>query len=348
MPETGRIDRLFPDAPLRLTFFEYMNRVLYHPEAGYYTTRESIFGAAGDYYTSFYVHPVVAELLADQFAELWAACARPASFALVEYGPGEGLFARQAIDYARRVHPDFWKAIRYHGIELCSKYGSAVSEEPAAPVAGVIFSNEFFDAWPVHRLVARGGDWQEIFVEVSPLDICEVEDAVSDASLLQYVQRYGIRASEGQQVEIRRGMEDWYQRVSSYLQAGAIFTVDYGDRAAELYSRSRRDGTLMCYDRHRAHTDPYARPGEQDLTAHVNFSELEEAGERHGFASAGLCSQRRFLLDRGLLQRLEEDPAFQADSMEGLQQRLRVKSLLVPGGISDTFKILVQVRSTKD
>ncbi|MGI8782806.1 MAG: class I SAM-dependent methyltransferase [Acidobacteriota bacterium] len=345
MPKTGRIDCLFPDAPVRLTFFEYMQRVLYHPEAGYYTTRESIFGAAGDYYTSFYVHPIAAELLAEQFAQLWTACGRPASFALIEYGPGEGLFARQALDYARRLQPDFWKAIRYHGIDVHSKYSSAAaSEEPAAAVAGVVFSNEFFDAWPVHRLVARDGDWLEIFVEVSPLNVREVEDSVSDASLLEYVRHYGIRARQGQQVEIRRGVEDWYRRVFSYLQAGAIFTVDYGDRAPELYSRSRRDGTLMCYDRHRAHSDPYARPGEQDITAHVNFSELEEAGEQQGFSSAGLSSQRRFLLDRGLLQRLEDDPAFQGDNVEGLQQRLRVKSLLVPGGISDTFKVLVQER----
>jgi len=339
-----------------ITFADYMRECLYDPDHGYYSRAETRRHA--DYYTSVDVHPIFGRLLARQLAEMWELLGHPAPFHAVEVGAGVGRLAAHILDFAARALPEFYSALAYVGVEqsaarraahaaalaphVAAGHFSSAAQLPAAIASGCIFSNELFDALPVHRVIAQGGNLLEMYVGISGEELCEVLAPPSTPALSGYFAEQGIALQEGQQAEVCldacRMMEEFGRR----LGRGFVLTVDYGHEAAELYNNRHMRGTLLAYQQHRASEVFFAAPGEQDLTAHVNFTALDLAGRRMGLERAGLVSQSRFLLALGRANEFADLYDEAQSETDRLRARLLLKNLIHPEGLGETFRVLLQ------
>jgi SAM-dependent MidA family methyltransferase len=200
-------------------------------------------------------------------------------------------------------------------------------EELPKGLTGCVFSNEFFDALPVHRVVRRNGVLREIHVT---RDFTEVEGDLTA--------RMDIPLAEGQLADISVDGPVWIRRIAASLERGYHLAIDYGYLDREFYARPR--GTLMCYWRHQVGEDPYAHIGEQDMTAHVNFSDLIAAGEAAGLETVEFRSQMDFLVNLGILKEIE--PLAVSRAVSDIQRVLAIKKLLLPDGMGERFKVLLQ------
>jgi SAM-dependent MidA family methyltransferase len=339
-----------------ITFAEYMDACLYHPEHGYYARADQ--KPRRDYFTSVDVSPVFGRLLARQFHEMWIQLGRPEPFTLVEVGTGTGALAKQVLDFAAESLKDFYAALRYVAVERSAVRrarlaGSLESHATCGRVVvsadlpdqvncGCIFSNELFDAMPVHRVLREQGDLRELFVATGEGGLFEQAGPASTPALADYFAQQGIALEEQQQAEACLEACRWIENAAQKLNRGFVLTIDYGHPAAELYDARHMRGTLLAYARHRASEDYFRAPGEQDLTAHVNFTALERWGERGGLHRTGFTTQTNFLL---ALARRSEFEDLQSRGMNEQQQaraRLLFKTLIYPEGMGETFQVLVQ------
>ncbi len=348
-----------------ITFADYMAECLYHPQHGYYSRAES--QRFADYYTSVDVHPIFGRLLARQLAEMWGRCGRPADFMVVEAGAGVGRLAAHVLDFAARALPEFYAAMRYTAVEQSAARRAAQPSVLAAHIAGgraiaaaglpdsipagCIFSNELLDALPVHRLFCEHGELREVHVGVNGDLLCDQVGPLSSPLLERYFSEQGIVLLEGQQAEASIAAAAWMEDAARRLGRGFILTVDYGREARELYDKRHLRGTLLAYTRHRAGEDFYAAPGEQDLTAHVNFTALDRAAARAGFSRTGLVSQSSFLLALGRANEFADlyDSAERGQSeAERIRARLLLKTLIFPEGMGETFSVLIHSKGVAD
>jgi SAM-dependent MidA family methyltransferase len=339
-----------------ITFAEYMDACLYHPQHGYYTKARQ--QPRRDYYTSVDTGPLFGRLLARQFREMWEQLEQPEEFVLVETGAGVGMLAAQILDFAAHEFPEFYVALRYVAVERSAprralqseglrahrarEHFAAASELPTEISCGCIFSNELFDAMPVHRLVREGRDLRELYVALGPHGLCEQTGPLSSAALGEYFSGQGIALEESQQAEVNVQACDWIEDVGKRLRRGFVLTVDYGHEASELYDQRHMRGTLLAYHRHRASEDFFRAPGEQDLTAHVNFTALDRWGRRSGLVRTGFHSQSNFLM---ALARQSDFADLQSERMnesERSRARLLFKTLIYPEGMGETFQVLIQ------
>ena len=339
-----------------LTFADYMRECLYHPVHGYYSCAEA--RRFTDYYTSVDVHPIFGRLLARQFAEMWEHLEKPSQFILVEAGAGTGKLAAHTLEWIETHRPDFFAAVRYVAVERSNarrvqaaerleRYIAAgrceiAIEIPARIPCGCLFSNELLDALPVHRLLMSGGSLRELFVAIRDSQLCEDALALSNCAITEYFAQQGIALREGQQAEASLEACDWIGEVGRRLERGYVLTIDYGHEASELYNELHMRGTLLAYQNHRASEEYYAAPGEQDLTAHVNFSAIERWGARTGLERVGLVSQSEFLMALGRGNDFADlyDPG--QGEAERLRARLLLKTLIFPEGMGERFSVLVQ------
>jgi len=345
------VERIRRQGPI--TFAEFMQACLYHPAWGYYTRR--VPEGADDYYTSPEVHPIFGRLLARQFAEMWEVLGKPEPFHLVEFGAGDGRLAAQVMRWVEESRPELAKCVRFLLIESSAarrergarwlRQSTSVewkAEVDADALVGCVYSNEFVDALPVHRVVARDTGLRELFVAVRKSALVMEEGEPSTSALADYLGRYGVPLRKGQQAEINLAALGWIEQVAAKLERGFLLTVDYGYLAPELYSPARLGGTLLAYRAHRASEDVLACPGAQDLTAHVNFSALIEHGRDVGLLPLGFTSQAKFLLALGKGNEFADLYAPHASDLERYQARLRLKQLIYPEGMGEIFRILVQ------
>lgn len=313
-----------------LSFRDYMEEVLYHPEFGYYTSSRNPFGREGDYYTSSDLDPILGKLLAARFQrmadEIGVAAA---SFSIVEIGAGRGLLARDILTHFRFPYTIVERSPAMRERQRENLKGFAVDWRDSLPerITGCIFSNEFFDALPVHRVVRHQGALYEIYVDEQFDEIEQPFRGPQDIPL-----------EEGQLADISLEGPLWIRRIAAALQRGYHLAIDYGYLAREFYARPR--GTLMCYWRHQASEDPYVHIGEQDITAHVNFSDLIAAGEAVGLETVTFTTQMEFLIEAGILTELEQLARSRAP--EDIARLLSIKKLLLPQGMGERFKVLIQ------
>jgi SAM-dependent MidA family methyltransferase len=339
-----------------ITFAKYMDACLYDPQYGYYTRAEQL--PRRDYFTSVDAGPIFGRLLARQFQEMWIQLGRPAEFLLVEPGAGTGALAAQILDFAAESFPEFYGALQYVAVErsaarraaaapalaphLAAKHFALVSDMPSQIPCGCIFSNEFVDALPVHRLVREGHDLREIYVGSGTNGLCEQFGALSSLELAEYLTEQGITLQEGQLAEVNLEACVWIAEMGAKLSRGFVLTIDYGHEAEELYNHLHMRGTLLAYEKHRASENFFRAPGQQDLTAHVNFTALDRHGARAGLQRTGFASQSNFLLS---LARYSDFADLQSPTMNESQQtraRLLFKTLICPEGMGETFQILIQ------
>lgn len=339
-----------------ITFAEYMAECLYNAEQGYYSRSEA--RRFADYYTSVDVHPIFGRLLARQFREMWERLGKPEPFALVEAGAGVGRLAKHIVDFAARELPEFYRALHYTAVEhsaarrathqtqlrehIAAGRATSSAALPDRIAAGCILSNELLDALPVHRVVREGEHLREICVALDGARFVEQPAALSSPALAEYFGEQGIALREGQQAEVCLAACNWIQDVGRRLECGFVVTIDYGHEARELYDERHMRGTLLAYRRHRASEDFYAAPGEQDLTAHVNFTALDLWGRRGGLAKTGIVSQAHFLMALGRANEFADlyDPG--QSEAERVRARLLLKNLIYPEGMGETFQVFIQ------
>jgi SAM-dependent MidA family methyltransferase len=340
-----------------MPFSRYMELCLYHPELGHYSRAPEQFGKAGDFYTSSDVHAVFGRLLARQFEEMWRSMDSPERIDVIELGPGRGLFAADVLDWSSKHFLDFARALHYRLVEQSSMLRdrlqlrlashlangkAAVFEtlESAAASAGhhlILFANEFFDALPVEivdhrgsvRVVENNQRFAEQFVPMS------AEEAA-------FLDRCGVRPEPGERVEVSLASLRWMQHIAACFNGRQGFTVliDYGYTREEQLARRHRD-TLMTYRRHQAGSSPYSAPGEQDITAHVNFTALRDSARDHGLEPIALLTQSQFLI--GIGEQSQFGDAFQECKLpqERAKVALQLKHLISPEAMGETFQVLL-------
>jgi SAM-dependent MidA family methyltransferase len=339
-----------------LPFAEYMRECLYHPEHGYYSRVES--RRFADYYTSVDVHPIFGRLLTRQLAEMWILLGKPAPFWAIEAGAGTGRLSRQILDFAARELPEFYAGLRYVAVEQsparraahAASFGphletgraSSAIELPAEIPVGCILSNELLDALPVHRVVGEQGHLREIYVALDGEELREQRGPLSTPALAEYFSAQGIELLEGQQAEAGLEACRWIEDAGRRLGRGFVLTVDYGHEARELYNERHLRGTLLAYHCHRASEGYLRAPGEQDLTAHVNFTALDLWGRRAGLERTELVTQARFLLALGRGNEFADLYDEGQSEVERLRARLLLKSLIFPEGMGEAFEVLIQ------
>jgi len=347
-------DRIRAAGPM--SFAEYMRECLYHPRCGYYSKAEA--RRFADFYTSVDVHPIFGRLLARQLAEMWQVLGRPREFWAVEAGAGIGRLAAHILDFAAQKLPEFYSALRYVAVEQSLarrerhsdsffahlKNGKAISaaELPRDIPSGCIFSNELLDAFPVHRVVAERGALCEIYVNCNGEAFTEERGPLSSAEIETYFREQHIALREGQQAEVNLDGCEWIMDAGRRLGRGFVLTIDYGHEAAELHNERHMRGTLLAYSEHRATEDFLAHPGEQDLTAHVNFTALDLWGRRAGLARTGFVSQMAFLVALGRANEFADLYDEGASEVERVRGRLLLKSLINPEGMGETFQVFIQ------
>jgi len=349
-----------------ITFARFMELCLYHPRHGYYT--RGIGGGGGrDYLTSSGTHRIYGELLARQAEEMWRRMDRPQRFTFAEFGPGEGLFACDFLRAASGLG-EFPRALEYLLIETSPvlrerqrrRLESAASgvriewldeqslHARAGTLRGCLFANEVIDAFPVHRIVGSSTGPREIHVGERDGELSEALLPPSSDALTGFLTGSGIVLEEGQEVDLNLRAPDWITGAVGLLERGYLVVVDYGHEAKDLYHPARHRGTLLAYHRHRVSEDFLLRPGEQDLTSHVDFSSLSGAAHAAGASRLGLISQSHFLLALGALEqmpelsgeRCERDAAGPSPG-EILKEREAIKELVLPDRMGGRFRVLI-------
>ncbi len=208
------------------------------------------------------------------------------------------------------------------------------------PITGVVLANEFLDAFPVHRLEGRRKGLVEIGVGWRDGWFTDKEMPVSTPELGAYLERVGVVLAEGQRGEVNLGIRRWIEGVGRDLERGWVIVIDYGLAAVELYSARRPAGTLKGVAGHAVEHDPYRRVGRQDLTAHVDLTELELAGRDAGLDLVGSTTQARFLAGLGLGERLVLAQQGARSITEALEARSVAYWLLDPRGTGE-FRVVV-------
>jgi len=210
-------------------------------------------------------------------------------------------------------------------------------------VVGCILCNELIDNFPVHRFAIQGGRVKEVFVTLAGGHLTEVLDEPSSPHLAERLTSLGVSLPEGYRGEVNLAMEDWTGQLSQALDRGFMLTIDYGQLATDLYAPQNHQGTLVCYHRHVASSDPYQHLGHQDMTCQVDFTSLMRLGDRHGLATVGYALQRQFLTNLGFSSCLD---ALQTQGLSAARtalSRMAMMTLVDPDEYGD-FKVLAQAK----
>ena len=348
------------DAGGPLTFRAFMEAALYHPRYGYYRTNEGVTGRGGDYVTSPELHPIFGTLVAKQIIEFWDAMGRPATFDVVEVGAGRGLLARDILLRARQ-DAAFAAAVRYRICEPSELLREAqrqslaeagiddrsVEWREALPdrVRGCIVTNELLDALPVHRVVRRGGELLEVYVARDGEGFRDEPGPLSDPRLQAYFDELGLLPGEGCYAEVNLDAVEWIRDATAALDEGYVLTFDYGYEAAELYAPWRRDGTLLCFYRQSASSDPYQRVGRQDMTASIDFTTLRREGEAAGLQTMAMTDQADFLVRMAIGDALTAVTQRARPEIEEYFARRNVVLALIDPAKLGRIKVLLQSKN---
>ncbi|MFL5679031.1 MAG: class I SAM-dependent methyltransferase [Chloroflexota bacterium] len=339
-----------------ITFARFMELALYDPERGYYRSADARPGREGDFLTAPETHPIFGRAIARQLDEIWRLLGEPSRFVVREHGAGGGALADAILGGLRSDASPLLDAIRYQPVEVderrvdelrarvAASGFSGVVESPRGPVTGVVLANEVLDALPVHRVAWHDGRLAETYVGVDGERFVDVAGAPSTPALAARLEREGIVLAEGQRAEISLATDDWVRDAAADLERGVMLLIDYGYAAADLYSTRRAAGTLLAYRGHRAHTDVYASIGRQDITAHVDFTAVDNAARAAGLQPVGSTTQAELLVGLGIgdvLEAIRSDPATTAETY--LPLRSALMRLLDPAATGG-FRVVAYAR----
>jgi SAM-dependent MidA family methyltransferase len=336
-----------------LSFRDFVELALYHPQFGYYASSKNPVGKEADYVTAPVLSPAFSFAIAALFRE-FVSRNEGEVCSFVDIGCGDGGLIESVAAQIPQA------SVRFFGVDRALErvrlgnspvtYVRTIEELPRDGVH-LLMSNELYDAFPFARLVRRGEHIHELWVSERDgvLDWSEHE---APAPYEDYFAANGVELVEGQFADVSLEWEAFHADVVRFLQRGLLVTFDYGFPAAKLFHpRARRFGTAAAYAGQRVSRDLLANPGEQDLTAHINFGDLERAGERHGATTFFFDRLAKFLLslritDHELFRPVHELTIDTPEKgMALMEAREEARRLVLPDGIGDEMRVLVQAKN---
>jgi SAM-dependent MidA family methyltransferase len=338
----------------RLTFARYMEMALYAPGLGYYSSGSYKLGAEGDFITAPECSPLFSRCLARQVMEVLEALQ---DGDVLEVGGGSGIMAADMLEFL--LEKDCLPR-RYYILErsgdlrarqqaLLKKRLPQIQDRiiwlerlPEPGFCGVIVANELLDALPVHCFTITSQGAVELYVERKDDQWRWCRDKPSSPELAERIENLQLRERlpVGYSSEINLAAEAWIGSIADILAKGALLVIDYGFPRSEYYHPERSEGTLMCHYRHRAHDDPLILVGLQDITAHIDFTAIAEAGYAANLKVAGYTTQAGFLLAAGITEFINEIE----DETIRLQCTQQIKKLTLPHEMGELFKVLAFTR----
>ena len=340
-------------------FDEYMEMALYEPGLGYYSAGMQKFGEEGDFITAPMMGQWFAGAIARQCEEIFNQFPENQERVIMEFGGGNGDLAAALIPYLNASN----QLARYVFIETSADLQQRQHQRikdlaleksvdvswldalPAKGISGIVIANELLDALPVKRFVIdESGCATELGVAVVEDELkLEAGGALNqtlDKDTLQYLNEYQLKP--GYHSEIGLQARAWMKTIGEKLTSGAMILADYGFNGREYYHPDRKEGTLMCHYRHQAHGDAFLYPGLQDITAHIDFTGLVEAGENAGLQLAGYGNQGGFLLSLGVLDQMQEQQSLMdSDPKRWMEIAAQIKKLTLPHEMGELFKVMV-------
>jgi SAM-dependent MidA family methyltransferase len=319
-----------------IPFERFMALALYHPSEGYYRKPGRI-GPDGDFLTSPHVHPMFGWTVAAWCREVWQRLGEPRPFTIFEPGAGDGRLADAVLDWADGRDARFRDSLEYVAIEPNARGSDdrvRWATPPIAPVEhGVVVANELFDAFPVRLLDASSRGPREVYVRWDGARFEEVAGPVVMVDGAPAAGRFEVNPHTFAAME----------SLCSLIRSGAVLVFDYGYPREQLWAPWRTRGTLLCFRRHTAHDDPLIHVGEQDITAHVDFDDLEAGAAAAGLETFGPRSQSDFLAALGVAQLVE---SARGDMEEYFRRRRAIEVITDPAGLG-RIRVLVAARGLR-
>ena len=345
-------NRIREEGPI--SFHDFMEMALYYPELGYYTSTNVKFGEHGDYFTAPFFTNVYGNLIARQLEEMWYLSGRK-EFSIVEYGAGLGSLCSDILQSLQYNKP-LYKKLKYYIIEKSDvlregqrkffKTSTGIGEkiswindiEEISPFTGCVLANEVLDNFSVHKVVMKERELREVFVDHAN-NFTEIVKPASEP-LKGYFRQLQVELPEDFFAEVNLEAIEWLRKIAASMQKGFVLTIDYGFPSSELYQAYRRLGTIVCYHKHAVNDHPYDNIGQQDITAHVNFSALDLWGKRHGLMNCGFTTQSQFLSGLGITNHLRKIETEKQQDPEIRNKLRELHTLLISMGRK--FKVLIQ------
>ena len=348
----GKIREEIISAGGAIPFVRYMAMALYEPGLGYYSAGQEKFGAAGDFTTAPEVSPLFGRCLARPCRQVLK---QLGGGEILEFGAGSGALAADLLQELAQHDslPERYLILEVsaelrlrqretleHRVPALAGRVHWLEELPASGFSGVILANEVLDAMPVHRFRWSGEVVEEYSVGYQEDEFTWKLQPPADAGFIDYVtglvKEYAL--GPGYVSEVCMAIKPWISTLAERLAGGLVLLIDYGYPRREYYHPQRSGGTLMCHYRHRAHDDPLVLPGLQDITAHVDFTSVAEAGIAAGLELEGFTTQAHFLLDSGIDRMLgEQNTEITSAQLMDIQQ---ARTLLMPGGMGERFRFI--------
>ncbi|GGI86915.1 class I SAM-dependent methyltransferase [Legionella impletisoli] len=332
-----------------ISFAEYMHLALYHPKFGYYSAGLPKFGRGGDFVTAPELTPFFGYALANQCEPILRELESPS---ILEFGAGSG---RLCVDILTRLNALVCLPEVYYILEVSPnlRYRQEVliqeqlpdlasrvqwlSKWPEKPFNGILIANEVLDAMPVNRFVVEKSQLLESHISLdSEGKLKEIYKPSENERLIHHIETRLPSVSNPYQSEVNLFINGWINAASTILLHGVVLILDYGFPRQEYYHPDRQMGTLMCHYQHQSHTNPLAHPGEEDITAHVDFTHVAEAAVDAGFQILGYTNQAAFLLANRILDFLTDV----ASETERVKHTQAVKLLLQESEMGELFKVM--------
>ncbi|MBL7481728.1 class I SAM-dependent methyltransferase [Legionella bononiensis] len=337
-----------------LPFIEFMQLALYAPGEGYYSSGLPKLGKQGDFITAPELTPLFGKTLANQCKQILTSVEHPVLF---EFGAGTGALCIDVLNQLEQLNclPDAYyilevsSNLRHRQQELFQQKIPHLAHRifwlerwPETPFNGVVLANEVLDAMPVNRFMLKDNNILESYISLNKAgELTEQFKPCQNERLSNYIKNNLPQQTTEYLSEVNLFIEDWLVNIYKMINQGAVFLIDYGFPRHEYYHPDRNQGTLMCHYQHHAHPDPLLHPGEQDITAHVDFTHVAEAGQQAGFHIAGYTNQASFLLANGLLSFLNTLD----NEKELFRAKQAIKQLTDPSEMGELFKVIALTKN---
>lgn len=331
-----------------LSFAEYMQLALYAPGEGYYSSSLPKLGKHGDFITAPELTPLFGKTIANQCQQVIMGLQSPV---LLEFGAGTGALCVSILEHLAELDclPETYYILevsanlRHRQQALIEQKIPALAHKvmwlerwPDNSFNGVILANEVLDAMPVHRFMRTDQGILESFITLNEQQLKELFKPCQNSSLTHYINEKLSFVSSPYLSEVNLFIDDWIAHIYQILHQGMVLLIDYGFPRHEYYHPDRNQGTLMCHYQHHSHPDPLVHPGAQDITAHVDFTHIAEAGQQAGFHVAGYTNQAAFLLANGLLSFVN----LLDNESEQIKAKQAIKQLTHPSEMGELFKVI--------
>jgi SAM-dependent MidA family methyltransferase len=357
-------DYLQHNGPVSFPWF--MEQALYHPEHGYYASTRRRIGREGDFYTNVSVGRLYGQLLASQLIEMWKTLGSPSRFMIVEEGSEDGqlamdilsAIAEESLEAAECIHYVIVEPIPGKQLQQQTRFDPAFLPKVTwlsglaglEAITGAFISNELVDAMPVHLVLYQDKKWWELFVAISGENFRFVPGKIEAPELRRALDLLPLPTASPYRTEVNLAATRWIQAVSAKLKRGFVLIVDYGFPRAEYYKPERTEGTLSCYSRHRRTYNPLERPGEIDITAHIDFTSLAEAAAKASLDVAGYTDQHHFMVGAAESRLLALEKSVQSEGTTRSHREFlgAYRTLMHPGNMGMAFKYLFLTKGLHD